>query len=119
MIEAHPPHMEVMKVMVVNVSSLTLHTRGRHLNIQQMARGRTANHLMVGPTPILDTRHQAGNWNRGEVMRARLDCHEMVESVHLGKAAMVESAMGLQLENMAPWNAKCGIMLCLNKNFSF
>ena len=84
MMEAHPPQIEVMKVMVVNVPSLTLQTSWRHLNMEQMVRGKTANHLTIGPTPNLATRHQAGNWKSGDVMRARLDCHEMVPSVHCG-----------------------------------
>ena len=61
MIDAQPPHIEVMKVIVVKVSSLTLQTTWRHLNMEQMVRGKTANHLTMGPTPILATRHQAGN----------------------------------------------------------
>ena len=84
MMETQPPHAEVMKVMVVNVSSLTLQTRGRHLNMQQMVMGRTPNHLTIGPTPSLETKHQAGNWKSGEVIRARLDCQEMVALVHCG-----------------------------------
>ena len=84
MMEAQPPQIEVIKVMVVNVSSLTLQTSWRHLNMEQMVRGKTANHLTIGPTPNLATRHQAGNWKSGDVMRARLDCQEMVPSVHCG-----------------------------------
>jgi len=105
MMEAQPPQMEVMKVMVVKVSSLTLQTRGIHLNMEQMVRGKTVNHLMTGPTPNLATRHQAGNWKRGEVMTARFDCQEIVDWVHAGKAAIVDTAMGLQLENMVPCNS--------------
>ena len=102
MMEAQPPQTDVIKVIVVNVPSLTLVTRGKHLNIEQMVRGRTVNHLMIGATPNLATRHQAGNWKKGELINERLDCHDIVESVQSVNAVMVDAAIGLQLENMEP-----------------